>query len=452
MVIGIGDLLVGYYWQWRDESQVEGKFMFYRAAKKTTPVKYQYTSNLSRCFLVFGIEPKPNKSGNFNNTMPDTEHSGDTTVNQVETIVTTVVVEQQVPTLVALDSLINENLKLASASQSSGWGFAHGLLVGQLSVVAVLAFFIKFFIFGNSSMARPLMVAPLINRKPAGVYKKGRAKSFSEVEDYDSETSSTQILDKTYYDVKTHQSESLDWFNVLVAQSIAQFRYEALNNDNIYHSLSDALSSSNLPDYLDKITITEINIGDDFPIFSNCRIKHSPNNSNRLEAKIDVDVADTLTLGIETQLLLNQPKPFTAVLPVQLSVSIVRFSACLTVSLISTADEEFQSSIKCVEDSENAIGDYEDDDDEFGGGAALMFSFSPDFRLEFEVKSLIGARSKLENVPLIGNLIEEKLKSWFLERCVEPRFQLIELPSMWPRKKNTRKPVDSESETAVDSN
>ena len=56
----------------------------------------------------------------------------------------------------------------------------------------------------------------------------------------------------------------------------------------------------------------------------------------RLEAKIDVDLSDTLTLGIATKLLLNQPRPLTAVLPVSLTVSIVRFSGCLTVSLINT--------------------------------------------------------------------------------------------------------------------
>ena len=57
----------------------------------------------------------------------------------------------------------------------------------------------------------------------------------------------------------------------------------------------------------------------------------------RLEAKIDVDLSDTLTLGIATKLLLNQPRPLT-VLPVSLTVSIVRFSGCLTVSLINTKD------------------------------------------------------------------------------------------------------------------
>jgi maintenance of morphology protein 1 len=34
--------------------------------------------------------------------------------------------------------------------------------------------------------------------------------------------------------------------------------------------------------------------------------------------------------------------------------------------------------------------------------------------------------------------VEARLHTWFDERAVEPRFQQIELPSLWPRKKNTR--------------
>lgn len=73
-----------------------------------------------------------------------------------------------------------------------------------------------------------------------------------------------------------------------------------------------------------------------------------------------------------------------------------------------------------------------------------MFSFSPDFRLEFETKSLIGSRAKLENIPRISSILENIIRKWFIERCIEPRFQLIKLPSMWPRKKNTRESVPTE--------
>lgn len=86
------------------------------------------------------------------------------------------------------------------------------------------------------------------------------------------------ILEKTYYNVETHPSESLDWFNVLIAQTIQQFREEAWQKDNIVNSLNSFIErkAHELPSYVDGIKITELDIGDDFPIFSNCRIRYAP--------------------------------------------------------------------------------------------------------------------------------------------------------------------------------
>ena len=50
-------------------------------------------------------------------------------------------------------------------------------------------------------------------------------------------------------------------------------------------------------------------------------------------------------------------------------------------------------------------------------------------------------------------MIEDRIHAWFDERVVEPRFQQIVLPSLWPRKKTARGPgdeVDDENDIAVD--
>ncbi|KAF3990038.1 hypothetical protein FT663_02317 [Candidozyma haemuli var. vulneris] len=310
---------------------------------------------------------------------------------------------------------------------NNAWSFTQGLICGQVSVVIVILVFIKFFVFADGSS--PQSASSKSNKRDvaAVVVKRDKPKDEDGEDSNSNPAKLATILEKTYYDVENHAPESLDWFNVLVAQTIAQLRTEALLSDNIYHSLNTFLEKSETPDYLDRIRLSEIDIGDDFPIFSNCRIKHSGDDFGRLEARIDVDLSDTLTLGIETRLLLNHPRPLTAALPVQLSVSIVRFSGCLTVSLVNINETDFAGSSK-----ENLTG-----------GTALMFSFSPDYRLEFSVKSLIGSRAKLQDVPKISELIESKLRSWFKDRCVEPRFQVIRLPSMWPRSKNTREPVQT---------
>lgn len=317
---------------------------------------------------------------------------------------------------------------------SNSWLFTQGLICGQVSVIAVILVFIKFFVFSDGSLSTT-SIAKSTKRDGSGVIVKRDQK------DLDKETGSatnnlTSILEKTYYDVENHAPESLDWFNVLIAQTISQLRTEAILSDNIYHLLNDFLAKLELPEYLDKIRLVEIDVGDDFPIFSNCRIKHSGDESGRLEARIDVDLSDTLTLGIETRLLLNHPRPLTAALPIQLVVSMVRFSGCLTVSLVNTNDTDF-------------VGSQSKDSDS-PGGTALMFSFLPDYRLEFTVKSLIGSRAKLQDVPKVSHLVESKLRAWFKDRCVEPRFQVILLPSMWPRSKNTREPAHLNAAGIVD--
>ncbi|CAI4045671.1 ERMES complex subunit MMM1 SKDI_12G0510 [Saccharomyces kudriavzevii IFO 1802] len=340
---------------------------------------------------------------------------------------------------------------LTTPSRFSGWSFAQGFFVGQLSIVLLFIFFLKFFIFSDepSKTKNPTPASsghkskfteyPFISREfLTSLVRKGAKEhhEFSEEAGSENLQELALILEKTYYNVDVHPAESLDWFNVLIAQIIQQFRGEAWHKDNILHSLNDFIGrkSPDLPDYLDTIKITELDTGDDFPILSNCRIQYSPNSGNKkLEAKIDIDLNDHLTLGVETKLLLNYPKPGIAALPISLVVSIVRFQACLTVSL--TNAEEFASSSDRSRNGDGVDGD---------SGYFLMFSFSPEYRMEFEIKSLIGSRSKLENIPKIGSVIEYQIKKWFVERCVEPRFQFVRLPSIWPRSRNTREEKPSE--------
>jgi len=246
------------------------------------------------------------------------------------------------------------------------------------------------------------------------------------------------ILNKTYYNVDSHQPESLDWFNVLVAQTIAQFRSDAQHDDAILNSLTKALNSPSRPDFLDEIKVTELTLGEDFPIFSNCRIipvdedglslenrtagmsggsaagaRAKQLDGSRLQARMDVDLSDMITLALETKLLLNYPKRLTAVLPVALAVSVVRFSGTLSISFIPSNSSQSTPTM-------------------------MTFSFLDDYRLDFSIRSLVGSRSRLQDVPKIAQLVEARLHRWFDERAVEPRFQEIALPSMWPRMKNTR--------------
>lgn len=272
----------------------------------------------------------------------------------------------------------------------------------------------------RESSARPAGHQPTLNKKKSSILRPSPP-----------HLTIGSILDKTYYKVDSHQPESLDWFNVLVAQTIAQFRSDAQHDDAILTSLTKALNGTSRPDFVDEIRVTELSLGEDFPIFSNCRIipvdedglsfqsgkafdaGMAMREGARLQARMDVDLSDLITLAVETKLLLNFPKRLSAVLPVALAVSVVRFSGTLSISFVPSNP------------SENTP-------------TKMTFTFLDDYRLDFSIRSLMGSRSRLQDVPKIAQLVESRLHRWFDERCVEPRFQEIALPSMWPRKKNTR--------------
>ena len=182
------------------------------------------------------------------------------------------------------------------------------------------------------------------------------------------------------------------------------------------------------------IHVTDLHLGDDFPIFSNCRVvpvdgagqpmAAADAGARTLHARMDVDLSDVVTLAVDTSLVLHYPKPRAAVLPVALSISVVRFSGTLSLSFApqATSPSPPQSSSTSTDASP---------------ATTLTFAFLPDYRLDLSVRSLLGSRSRLQDVPKIARLIQDRVHHWFDDRCVEPRFQKIVIPSLWPRSKTT---------------
>ncbi|RMZ81546.1 hypothetical protein DV737_g2527, partial [Chaetothyriales sp. CBS 132003] len=349
--------------------------------------------------------------------------------------------------------------------------FSQGFFLGQLSVVLLLGAFLKFFIFGEAPAARrsrassaPASAAPAARHVRAPSLHSMASSKTSPHQSWRNQASSnvlkpvstnatetSSILRKTYYQMpnqrgqgrnnnhSSHQPESLDWFNVLLAQTIAQYRQTAYNirdgspdgPPSVLTSLEAAINDPDKrPSFLDQIKITEISMGEEYPIFSNVRVV-SVNDDDaspaatggRLQALVDVDLSDdNLTLAIETSLILNYPKPFSALLPVALSLSVVRFSGTLSISFVPATEEP-------TETNERPSGKPKTN---------LAFSFLPDYRLDLSVRSLIGSRSRLQDIPKIAQLVEARVQAWFEERVVEPRVQVAPLPGLWPRMGKTR--------------
>lgn len=223
--------------------------------------------------------------------------------------------------------------------------FTQGFILGQLTLALMIFAFIKFFIFGEPSPSDSLRPSHRPYSSSSSRPYSRQAPGKNTLRHKPSTTfpspppSNPLILSKTYYNTSSHPPESLDWFNVLVAQTIAQLRADAIHEGAIVRSLESVLNGPLKPSWVGDIRVTEIALGEEFPIFSNCRIIPVEEGENghigmglsavegaRLQAQMDVDLSDVVTLGVETTLRLNYPKPLTAVLPVALAVSVVRFS------------------------------------------------------------------------------------------------------------------------------
>jgi len=56
-------------------------------------------------------------------------------------------------------------------------------------------------------------------------------------------------------------------------------------------------------------------------------IDESKNHFNNKRVEVECNYGDQITLGIDTHILINWPKPKIAVLPISLILSVVKFSA-----------------------------------------------------------------------------------------------------------------------------
>ncbi|CAG8544122.1 4029_t:CDS:2 [Diversispora eburnea] len=273
---------------------------------------------------------------------------------------------------------IDQMFSRISGNSSS---FLQGFLLGQLTIVVLVIAFIKFMLLEEAStiQKRPSPTsATLLNSQTANV------------------PPASIILSKTSYDLKYRTPESTDWLNVLLAQVIHQYREDAKTDNLLVRFVDQALNEKVKPDFVGPIEVTKLEIGEEYPIFSNARIRPT-----EIMGEIDCDFNDQITIGINTQILINWPKPRIAVLPISLALSVIKFSATINLEIDTDSDSSY-----------------------------IVVSVLPEFTLEFDIQSLIGSRSKLEDIPKVTQIITSKLRNIFSEKFVHPNSMKIELPPL----------------------
>ncbi|KAI8646752.1 hypothetical protein BD408DRAFT_428447 [Parasitella parasitica] len=296
-----------------------------------------------------------------------------------------------------LVSIISE----ISCTKSSLLSFIKGFILGQLSVIVVVILVLRYLFTEDIKRVKKRYIPSRLSSTPPSRAATPLPKD--------------HITSKTYYDMMHHPPESTDWLNVLLAQVILQYREDAKINDRLILAVDDILNGGVKPNFLGPIHVIELNLGEEFPIFSNARIRSS-DDVGSMRAEIDFEYNDQVTLGIETQLILNWPKQAFAALPISLVLSVVRFSGTLTIELVSPPATTTQPEIPLER--------------------YIAISSHSDFILDLKVQSLIGSRTKLEDIPKLRDLIQTKLRNVYIDKLVYPTFVKIKVPNMWKDKMN----------------
>ncbi|KAI9272243.1 hypothetical protein EDC94DRAFT_595834 [Helicostylum pulchrum] len=293
---------------------------------------------------------------------------------------------------------IKSQLTNVTCSKSSTLSFLKGFVLGQCSVIIVVILVLKYLFTEDVKRVNRRYIPSRLSTTPPSRLNTTPS------------SPTDHITSKTYYDMMHHPPESTDWLNVLLAQAILQYREDAKLNNRLVLAIDDILNGGVKPNFLGPIHVCELNLGEEFPIFSNAKIRRS-DEIGSMRAEIDFEYNDQVTLGIETQLILNWPKQAFAALPISLVLSVVRFSGTLTIELISPPATTTQPEIPLER--------------------YIAISSHPDFILDLKVQSLIGSRTKLEDIPKLRDLIQTKLRNVYIDKLVYPTFVKIKVPNMW---------------------
>ncbi|KAI8844056.1 hypothetical protein BJ741DRAFT_589929 [Chytriomyces cf. hyalinus JEL632] len=289
------------------------------------------------------------------------------------------------------ETSISEAVNLANKE------FIKGFVFGQIILCVLIFFLVNVFLLRNSDETK----ADLASRKAAGTRWRQKKLQPLPMRQHALES---HVLSKINYQVHSHQPESCDWINVLLAQVIARFRSDPAVSANIVRFIDIKMNGSgepsSRPSFLGPIAITEFSLGEEYPKLKAAKMQYAEQSSN-LRAEIDFEFHDQITIGVDTTIIINWPKPCIASLPVSLALSIVKFSGTFAIEFVTHPDspETF-----------------------------MAVSILENFVLEFEVKSLLGHRTKVKDLPKLASLITHKLRSVFVDEIVWPSFKKMHIP------------------------
>ncbi|KAG0709024.1 hypothetical protein DFH29DRAFT_890186 [Suillus ampliporus] len=245
--------------------------------------------------------------------------------------------------------------------------FTQGLVLGQLSILVLLALVLKYLFFiPPESEPETTPFHPLSKTDPSWRQ--------NVEEDADS----------------AQEKESAHWFNILARQVVEVYRAKLQDNLTGYEGIEVArrkiedLANEIRPrGFLDHITVHSVDLGMTAPKLSNARVVNDNAGDPSLPTiEFDMSYSDTISVSLTTSYLFNYPMSSFARLPVSLTISLSLFESKVTLVPPSPAS----------------------------AAPVLTISLPQDFTLNLKTTSLMGSRAMLRDVPKLHELIEYQVR------------------------------------------
>ncbi|KAH8835213.1 maintenance of mitochondrial morphology protein 1 [Flagelloscypha sp. PMI_526] len=243
--------------------------------------------------------------------------------------------------------------------------FTQGLVLGQLSIVVLLYFILKYlFLDSTESPVDSSSYHPVIDHEAA--WKRQNAAKL--------QNTSANLAAKT--------PESAEWFNALLDQVISIYRSRLC--DGLSGSEGEEVARIRIenyankirpPGFLDQIKVHSVSLGISAPRVSNARV-HPQSSSSPKGTQLDIEYMDDISISLSTSYLFNYPMASFARLPISLTIGLATFRA---------------SRYQCT--------------------------LSPDFTLSLSTESLMGSRAKLANIPKLHELIQHQVRRILANRA-----------------------------------
>jgi maintenance of morphology protein 1 len=166
-----------------------------------------------------------------------------------------------------------------------------------------------------------------------------------------------------------------------------------------------------------------MSLGESVPKLSQARVNYSEHG--RLRVEVDVEWHDVMVLSLDTQVYLCWPVDQFASLPVRLSVFLQRIKCTLAVELASS--QWMQQELQSMEDPSLEQPPKSADAVDACCVYALV-SCLHHLDVEFDVKSVLGHRTKLQDLSTVSQLMNQYLQMALEDELLWPNFKAIRIP------------------------